>query len=110
MKKLMYVKLPLYSDNDYQYTIALERVSYRVRLYFNERMQNWIMDLRYSNGVPLVLGAAIKPGYPMFKDYVIGLSGFFWLKPIGLERENTISNKFEIFKYYELRYYYEVDS
>lgn len=109
MKQLMYVKLPLYSDNDYQYTVALERVSYRIRIYFNERMQNWIFDLRHSNGVPIVLGAAMKPGYPMFRDYVTGLSGVFWLKPIGLERENTISNKFELYKYYEFRYYYEVD-
>lgn len=105
-QQMMYVKLPLYADNDYRYTVSLERVSYSIRIYFNERMQNWILDLRYSDGTPLVLGAAMKPNYPMFRDYVTGLSGFFWLRPIGLERENTIENKFELYKYYELRYYY----
>lgn len=106
MDEMLYVKLPLYSDNDYRYNVSLERISYNIRIYFNERMQSWIMDLRYSDGEPIVLGAAMVPGYPMFQDYVTGLNGFFWLYPIGPERLNTIDNKFELYKYYEFGYFY----
>lgn len=102
----MTVKLPLYSDNDYKYNISLERVSYNIRLYYNDRMENWMLDLRYADGTPIVLGSAIKPEYPMLRDYVTGLSGYFWLSPIGLNRANTVDNKFELYKYFNFRYVY----
>lgn len=104
---IVYVKLPLYRDADYEYTVSLERVSYKLRFYYNERMEQWIADLRYANNDPIVLGEAVSPEYPLFVDYRLELTGFFWLEPIGKSKNETISNPLEIDKYYNLFYFYE---
>lgn len=101
------VELPLYADADYSYFASLEQVSYKLRFYFNERMQQWIIDLYYSNGEPIVLGQALVPEYPLFFDYVIELTGFFWLEPIGEKKNETISHPLQLSEYYKLSYYYE---
>ena len=104
---VMFVTLPLHSDEDYQYTIALEKVAYNIRLYYNFRMEQWVMDLRYANNEPLVLGVAIVPNYPMLVDYILPLSGMFWLEPIGKKQNETITNPFELNKYYNFFYIYD---
>lgn len=101
------VSLPLYRDADYQYTMVLERVAYKMRFYYNERMQHWVVDLRYANNEPIVLGEAVVPEYPLFRDYFTELSGFFWLEPIGRNKNETITNPFELEKYFRLYYFYE---
>lgn len=100
-------ELPLYTDPDYSYVISLDRVAYKVRLYYNERMEQWILDLSYANGDPVVLGEAIVEQYPMFIDYATELTGFFWLEPIGMDQNETTSNPFHLSKYYRFFYYYE---
>lgn len=100
-------ELPLYTDPDYSYVISLDRVAYKVRLYYNERMEQWILDLNYANGDPVVLGEAIVEQYPMFIDYATELTGFFWLEPIGMDQNETTSNPFHLSKYYRFFYYYE---
>lgn len=104
---MMYVELPLYQDPAYTYITSLERVAYKLRFYYNERMQQWIVDLYYANNDPVVLGEAVVPGYPMFLDYTTELSGFLWLEPIGKSQNETIQNPFELNKYYRLYYFYE---
>lgn len=106
-EEFSYVPLPLYTDADYFYTVSLERVAYRLRLYYNDRMQQWMIDLRYANNDPIVLGEALVPEYPLFFDYVTELTGFFWLSPIGKSQNQTISNPFELNKYFEFNYFYE---
>lgn len=100
------IPLPLYSDSDYTYTVSLERTAYNIRLYYNERMQNWIIDLRYANNDPIVLGQALVPEFPLFLDYLTDLTGCFWLEPIGKNQNETVSNPFELEKYYNLYYVY----
>jgi len=105
-----YVNIPLYSDPDYEYIISLERVAYKIRFYYNERMQQWIIDLRYADNTPIVLGEALVPSYPLFYDYNLeDLSGLFWLEPIGKNMNETIQNPFELNQYYKLYYYYETE-
>ena len=101
-----YVELPLYADPAYSYYASLDRLSYELRFYYNERMQQWIVDLAYSDGTLLVQGEAVVPRYPMFADYSIGMNGFFWLEPIGKNQNETVSNPYELSKYYRLLYFY----
>jgi len=103
----MYVPIPLYPDPDYNYFISLERVAYKLRFYYNERMQQWIMDIRYANGDPIILGEAVVPEYPIFFDYATELEGFFWLHPIGKKQNHTVANPYQLSEYYQLFYFYE---
>jgi len=105
---LHYVNLPLYQNPDYEYSIALERVSYKLRFYYVERVQQWSIDLRYANNDPIVLGACLVPDFPLFLDYDIeDLSGTFWLEPIGPLDNETVINPYELNEYYKLYYFYE---
>lgn len=102
-----YVPIPLFPDADYNYFISLERISYKLRFYYNERMKQWIMDVRYANGDPVILGEAVVEQYPIFLDYATDFTGFFWLESIGKDQNETISNPFHLSKYYQLFYFYE---
>lgn len=102
-----YVPLPLFKESNYLYTVPLERVSYQLKFYYNERMEQWIMDLLYADGVPIVLGQALIANYPLFSEYVIEPTGFFFLEPIGENKNQTVINPFELEKYYRLFYLYE---
>lgn len=76
-----HVTLPLFEDAFYTYPISLEGNSYILQFTFNERVQMYFFDLFTSDNVPIVLGEALVPNYPMFKDYALNdLSGFFWLE------------------------------
>lgn len=102
-----YIELPLYPDPDYVYFISLERVAYKLRFYYNERMEQWIVDLRYADNTPIVLGESVVEQYPMFADYAIEPTGYLWLEPIGKSQNHTVSHPYEISKYYKLFYYYQ---
>lgn len=105
---LKYKELPLYPDPDYYYPISLQGSVYRIRFYFNERVRKWAFDVSYSGGEPIVLGTSLVRGFPMFLDYNIsGLDGYFLLREIGKDINNTISNDYEIWKYYKLYYIWE---
>lgn len=104
MIEAAYTTIPLYQTPDYRYYVSLEKVSYQIRFYYNERAERWIVDLSYSSGEPIVLGAALVSQYPMFYDYDLDMNGFFWLEPIGKSKNETISNPYEIDKYYRLYY------
>lgn len=104
------INLPLYSDPDYEYIIPLERVAYKVRFYYNRRIEGWIIDLRYANNDPIVLGERLVPEYPLFLDYQLeDLTGTFWLESIGRNINETISNPYEVYEYYKLYYHYETE-
>lgn len=100
--------LPLYQDADYSYNVSLEDISYEIRLYFNERMQHWAMDLRYSDGTPVVLGEALVRNYPIYLDYRIeGLNGYFYIEEIGKNINETNEHPFELWKYFRFYYIYD---
>lgn len=105
---LNYVFLPLFQDADYEYVVSLQRVAYKLRFFYIEREERWAIDLRYADNTPIVLGAALVPEYPLFLDYYIeDLTGTFWLEPIGKNKNETVSNPFELNEYYRLFYYFE---
>lgn len=100
--------IELATDPDYQFIVPLEGVSYLLRLYYNERLEQWVIDLLTSGDDPIVLGAGIVPEYPLFVDYgITNLSGFFWLQPIGKNQNETVQNPFDLKKYYDLWYVYD---
>lgn len=104
-----YLSLPLYPDSDYFYTVALEKVAYRIRLYYNLRKKAWAMDVRFANGEPIALGVSLIPNYPVLIDHEMPFSGFFYLESRGKEVNETIDNPFEIWKYYKFYYGFERD-
>jgi hypothetical protein len=104
---IQYVNLPLYDEEDYFYYVPLERTSYKLRIYYNSRIQGWILDLMEGNDEPIVMGMALVPNYPIAGDYLTSLTGFFWLEAIGAEKNETIINPYELWKYYRLFYIYE---
>lgn len=97
-------RLNLYSDPAYSYHVVLEARSYRMSFKYNTRMQKWIMNIGYSNGDDIVNGKVIYPNYPLLVNQIPTLSGYFMLLPIGEYENETISNPYEIYKYYRLYY------
>ena len=99
--------LPLYESADYFYNVSLENVSYRLRFYYSERIKQWIFDIRFADKTPVVLGEALVPLHPIGLDYITEFTGFFWLEPIGELKNETISNPYELSKYYRLFYFWD---
>ena len=60
-----YVALPLFSDAEYEYTVALQGTSYTLRFIYNERMKFYTISLLSADLVPIVMGEALVPSYPM---------------------------------------------
>lgn len=106
-----YISLPLYSDPDYTYAVALQGVSYNLEFIYNERTQLYSLSLYDQDNDPIVLGEALVPNYPIFKDYAIfPLTGFFWME----EKADIISEPYKAYpdsidQYYNLFYIYEGD-
>lgn len=98
-------KLPLYSDASYRYDYVIEEVSYTFEFYYNTLMESWIYNVSYSDGTPILTGSRLSPDALLTLRYDMGWGGFLYLSPIGSERLETISNPYEIYKYYELFYY-----
>jgi hypothetical protein len=100
--------LPLYDDSDYFYVVSLEDIAYKIRLYYNERVEAWAIDLAYADGVPIITGESLVRAYPIFLDYKIsGLSGYFYLEEIGKPINETNAHPFEIWKYFTFYYIYD---
>lgn len=106
-----YIDLPLFPDSYYTYTVALQGTSYTLVFTYNERCALYFVDLLTSDNVPIVVGEALVPNYPIFKDYAIfPLTGFFWLE----EKATIISEPYKIYpdsidQYYNFYYIYEDD-
>lgn len=104
-----YVALPLFSDAEYEYTVALQGDSYTLRFTYNERMKLYTISLLSANLVPIVMGEALVPSYPMFFEYALyPLTGYFYM----YEKANIISEPYKVYpeninEYYELVYVYE---
>lgn len=104
-----YVALPLFSDAEYEYTVALQGDSYTLRFTYNERMKLYTISLLSADLVPIVMGEALVPSYPMFFEYALyPLTGYFYM----YEKANIISEPYKVYpeninEYYELVYVYE---
>jgi len=102
--------LPLFNSPDYRYSVSLEGSSFEIRIYYNERVEWWAIDVRHSDGDPIVLGQRLSIEHPLFLDYVLdGLTGMFWLEPKGKFKNQTLKHPLELHKYYNLFYYFEED-
>ena len=105
---LQYVPMPLYEDAIYTYRVALEGNSYTFNVYYNERLEGWLFDLREESGSAVVLGCRLVANYPMLLDYALtNLSGYMWLEPIGSSVERIRTDPFLLSKYFRLFYLYD---
>lgn len=107
-----YVSLPLFPDAYYTYGIALQGVSYILEFTYNERAQLYFLSLYDADNNPIVLGEALVPNYPLFKDYALfPMTGFFWME----EKADIISEPYKVYpdsldQYYNFWYNYESES
>lgn len=106
-----YISLPLYSDPDYNYAVNLQGNSYILDFKYNERAGLYFISLYTAENVPLVLGDALVPTFPIMKDYALNtLTGFFWME----EKASIISEPYKAYpdkidQYYNLFYIYSTD-
>lgn len=105
---ILYAEIPLFDSSNYSFNAPLDGTSYEIWLYYNERMEQWIFNLLDIEGNPIVMGQGVVVQYPIFLDYNIqDLRGYFWFEPIGKDQNETITNPFELKKYYNLYYIYD---
>lgn len=78
---LKYVALDLFPDAFYEYSVALQDVSYNLQFIYNERCELYFLTLLTADNEPIVAGMALVPDYPIIGDYAtFPLTGFFWLE------------------------------
>lgn len=106
---MRYVNMPLFEDEFYSYSISLENQSYIIKIYYNRRERRWYMDIFYPDEVPLILGMALVPDYPMAMEYPIdNFNGFFWLEENPAIGTNKIDQyPRHLHKYYRFFYIYD---
>ena len=103
-----YIPLPLYEDADYNYSVNLQGESYILDFKYNERAKLYFMSLYTADNIPLVLGEALVPTFPIMKDYALNtLTGFFWME----EKANIVSEPYKLYpdkinQYYNLYFIY----
>ena len=104
-----YVSLPLFSDADYEYSIALQGDSYILRFIYNERMKLYTISLYDADRNTIVLGEALVPNYPIFFDYaILPLTGYFYME----EKASIVAEAYKVYpdkldQYYRLYYIYD---
>jgi len=106
-----YVKLPLYSDDKYNYAVNLQGQSYVLDFQYNSRMKLYLLSLYTAENLPLVESVALVPSYPVISDYALNLlTGYFWLE----EKANIISEPYKAYpedinQYYNFYYRYSTE-
>ena len=84
------LELPLYNEPDYSYDVSLNRTSYTIRMFYNERSRSWHMDLQDQEGEYIFQGVRIAEETPLYsgsKD-AIADGGYFYLMPVGERLEH----------------------
>lgn len=109
MSTYNYINLPLYTDYFYSYTVSLENNTYELEFVYNQYGKKWYMSVYTEDRVPVVLGLALLPEYPIAIDYILpNLSGFFWLYPVAeLYTNKYLEEPEAISQYYSLKYAYD---
>lgn len=105
----IYVDLLLDDSPIYEYSVSLEGNSYIIEMIYNERSQLYFMSLYDADRNPIVLSAALVPGYPIMFDYALpNLTGFFLLIQKGtLESEPYKEFPDKLNQYYSLVYTFQ---
>lgn len=101
-----FVKLPLYQEQDYFYSVVLDEVACVFRLYYNQRVDGWFFDIREEGTSNyFVQGERMVALYPMLLDYTsLPVRGFLWLEPIGESVEKFRTDSYNIAKWFRLFY------
>lgn len=104
-----YVVMPLFEDAFYSYSISLQDETYVVSVQYNERSEQWLLNLADADSVPIFSGVGLVPLYPIALDYAIfPLTGFFWLEPIAeINAEQYKMYPEQLNQYYRMYYIYE---
>lgn len=103
------LRLPIFNDTYYSYSVSLEGNKYSLEFLFLERVKGWVVTLKNSNGETLVRNQKLTPETPLFIDYKLpDLSGAFYFKPVSQsvyksETNNLIKPK----GFYELFYVFD---
>lgn len=104
---MLEVNLPLFPDAFYSYPVALEGVSYEIKIRYITRMQRWVFDLFTRDNEPVILGQVMVPSYPIAIDYALPFTGTFVLDPLPeVDKEKVEKFPRDIFKYYKFSYFY----
>ncbi len=104
----LYVDLLLDDSPIYEYSVSLEGNSYVIEMIYNERSSLYFMSLYDADRNPIVLSAALVPGYPIMFDYALpNLTGFFLL----IQKGELASEPYKEFpdklkQYYDFVYTY----
>lgn len=104
----MDIELPLYADEDFTYTVALEDNAYDLRIYYNRRMEKWFLELLRDDGTEVIMGLGLSAYYPIASGYNFeDLTGFFWLQPKNYGEDEAAVNPVKLSEYYKLFYIWE---
>lgn len=103
---LQQLKLPIFNDTYYSYSISLEGNKYTLSFLFLERLMEWVVTLKTSDGDVLIRNQRLTPETPLFFDYKLpNLTGFFYFKPISQSVYKSETNNLVQPKgFYELYY------
>lgn len=89
-----YVSLPLFDEPDYNYAVNLQGQSYILDFKYNERVQLYFLSVYTAENVPIILGVALVPTYPITKDKsLFPLTGFFWME----EKAAILSEPYKVY-------------
>lgn len=106
MEEITIMQLPLYEEADYLYHVVLEKTSYTLRFFYNLREESWSLDISFSDGEPIIKSVRLIPNFPILADKPMPFTGYFSLVAKPQEQNETITNPFDLWKYYELYYVY----
>lgn len=78
------LRLPLFNDTYYSYSVPLEGNKFTLEFLFLERINSWLISLLDASGNYLVRNQRLTPKALIFADYQLpNLSGGFYFTPIG---------------------------
>lgn len=109
----IYQQLPLYTTTSYRYSVSLEGTSFNIKIYWNSRAAQWIMDLYEEDQTEIVTGTAIVPQFPILQNFELSaydLSGYFVLLPVNIAVTDTISDGSDVMpSFFNLYYTYATE-
>lgn len=101
-------KLPIFNGTYYSYSVSLEGNRYVLEFLFLDRLSQWMLTLKTSDGTTLVRNQRLTPETPLFIDYRLpDLTGFFYFKPVSKPvYQDELNNLPQPKGFYELYYIY----
>ncbi len=101
---MIFKQCPLFSQAFYKYTVDLSNETYTLSFRWNDRSEQWMMDIEDAEGNTLTKGIALVPVYPLIEQLALeSPPGEFILLPIE-ETSPQIANPREIYKTHQLIY------